>query len=358
MNHTASDFRAKVAVLWRGDPAKVEKPTPANNRMYPLLRAFADLKVMAEPVVYADEVADEVRPRLLDCDGVLVWVDPITHGRDRSNLDRLLRDVAAQGVWVSAHPDVIQKIGTKGVLFDTRHFGWGTDTHLYGTVSEFREEFPARLRSSGPRVLKQRRGNGGNGTWRVELASGPSTTDVDPIVRVQEARRGSPKEEIRLSDFVRRCEEHFAEYGCLIDQAFQRRTDEGMIRCYLIHNQVIGFSTQMPAAPGDFAMANEKTMYEASETRFALLKTKMESEWVPALQQLFSIDTDSLPAIWDADFLYGPKNDQGQDSFVLGEINVSAVFPFPESAVGKVAQAAMDRIGAIQKSRRAKTLPT
>ena len=350
MKHGTIDSRAKVAVLWRGDPTKVETPTPANNRMYPLLKAFADLDVTAEPVVYAEEVGDEIRARLLDCNAVLVWVDPITQGRDRSKLDPMLRDVAAHGIWVSAHPDVIQKIGTKEVLFRTRHFGWGADTHLYATVREFQDDFPARVRSSGPRVLKQRRGNGGIGTWRVELASG---NDLDPIARVQEARRGSPSEELRLSEFILRCEEHFAEYGCLIDQALQRRTDEGMIRCYLIHNQVVGFSTQMPAAPGDFAMANEKTMYEASEARFALLKMKMELEWVPALQQLFSIESESLPAIWDADFLYGPKNDQGHDSFVLGEINVSAVFPFPPTAIDKLAQAALARMSAAQKFRAA-----
>jgi len=40
--------------------------------------------VEAFPVVYADEVVDAVRTRLLGLDGVLVWVDPITEGRDRS----------------------------------------------------------------------------------------------------------------------------------------------------------------------------------------------------------------------------------------------------------------------------------
>jgi hypothetical protein len=124
-----------------------------------------------------------------------------------------------------------------------------------------------------------------------------------------------------------------------------------MIRCYLVHNEVVGFSTQMPAAAGDFVMAREKTMYDASEPRFAELRTKMEAEWVPALQQLFSMDTASLPAIWDADFLYGPKNDRGRESFVLGEINVSAVFPFPPSAVQRIAQAALVRMLTARKSR-------
>ena len=51
---------------------------------------------------------------------MLVWVNPIEQGLDRSKLDPLLREVADAGVWVSAHPDVILRMGTKEVLFDTR----------------------------------------------------------------------------------------------------------------------------------------------------------------------------------------------------------------------------------------------
>ena len=110
----------------------------------------------------------------------------------------------------------------------------------------------------------------------------------------------------------------------------------------------------MPSAPGNFAMAREKTMHDYSEPRFAGLKTKMESEWVPALQRLFTIDASSLPVVWDADFFHGPKADRGEDTYVLGEINVSAVLPFPESAVARVAQAALTQISAAKSSRDAK----
>ncbi len=51
------------------------------------------------------------------------------------------------------------------------------------------------------------------------------------------------------------------------------------------------------------------------------------------------VDDASMPALWDADFLFGPKNDIGNDSYVLIEINVSAVAPFPEQALPKLAQA-------------------
>jgi hypothetical protein len=86
---------------------------------------------------------------------VLVWVDPLSEGQNRTTLDALLRDVASKGVWVSAHPDVILTMGVKEVLYRAKHLGWGTDTHLYRTAGAFREEFPLRLRSAGPRVLNR-----------------------------------------------------------------------------------------------------------------------------------------------------------------------------------------------------------
>jgi hypothetical protein len=151
-----------------------------------------------------------------------VWVGPISDGHDRSRLDPILREVAAKGVWVSAHPDVILKMGTKEVLFRTRHLGWGTETYLYRTLDELRGGLPLRI-TSGPRVLKQNRGNGGNGTWKVELPEhGTSKVGPDTIVRVLHARRGGVEEDLRLCDFMSRCEQYFAGAGRMIDQPFQR----------------------------------------------------------------------------------------------------------------------------------------
>ena len=67
------------------------------------------------------------------------------------------------------------------------------------------------------------------------------------------------------------------------------------------------------------------------------------------MQRLVEVDTDSLPLLWDADFLYGPKTEAGQDTYVLCEINVSSVYPFPEPAVGKLAQAVVARITSAKK---------
>ena len=148
---------------------------PAGSR--PSSPRSPDVGVEAEPVVYEDDVLIAVREQLATLDGVLVWVNPIHEGRNRANLDALLREVAARGVWVSAHPDVILKMGTKEVLHRSRTMSWGCDTALYRTAEAMRAELPTRL-AAGPRVIKRNRGNGGQGVWKVEtLASPRNRTD-------------------------------------------------------------------------------------------------------------------------------------------------------------------------------------
>ena len=60
-------------------------------------------------------------------------------------LDALLREVAEAGVFVSTHPDVIMKLGTKDVLVDTREMGWGSDVHRLDTQEQLRSELGQRL---------------------------------------------------------------------------------------------------------------------------------------------------------------------------------------------------------------------
>jgi hypothetical protein len=67
--------------------------------------------------------------------------------------------------------------------------------------------------------------------------------------------------------------------------------------------------------------------------------------------QLLNIDVPSLPIIWDADFLYGPRTASGEDTYVLCEINVSSVYPFPEQAPAEIARLALDRVLAARAAR-------
>jgi hypothetical protein len=219
----------KIAIVWRGDREARRNATPANNRFHRIFEELAAVGVDAEPAVYDEEFAGEVRAQLLQTDGVLVWVNPLQDGqKTREALDPLLCEVAERGPWVSAHPDVILQMGVKEVLYRTRHLGWGANTHLYRSAAEFRDLFPGRLAQSGPRVLKQNRGNDGQGVWKVELLDGDADT-----VRVLHALRGSVPEELPLATFMSGCEGYFGRGGCIIDQPFQARLPDGMIRCYI-----------------------------------------------------------------------------------------------------------------------------
>jgi hypothetical protein len=271
--------------------------------------------------------------------------------RDRVVLDALLRDVASNGVWVSTHPDVILKMGVKEVLHRTRHLGWGTDTHLYRDVGAFREAFPRRLRAARPRVLKQNRGNGGDGVWKVEFAF--ESGQAGATVRVLHAPRGSVPQEMPLGDFMSRCEPYFANAGCIVDQPFQVRLPDGMIRCYMGADKVVGFGHQRiraltplpPEGPdSEAAQPGPRVMHSAAAAAFQALRTRMESEWTPQMMQLLDIDAGSLPIIWDADFLYGPRDAAGKDTYVLCEINISSVFPFPDHASLEIARLALARL--------------
>jgi hypothetical protein len=48
--------------------------------------------------------------------------------------------------------------------------------------------------------------------------------------------------------------------------------------------------------------------------------------------------------IWDADFMLGPPAADGTDSYVLGEINVSSVFPMPDEAPAAIARRVAERM--------------
>jgi hypothetical protein len=341
----------RIAILWRGDREARQAATPQNNRYHRIFEELAALGIDAEPAVYDESFADEVRAQLLSVDGVLVWVDPLSRGRTRAALDPLLREIASRGPWVSAHPDVILQMGVKEILYRTKHLGWGTDTHLYRSAAEFHDEFPARLQKAGTRVLKQNRGNDGQGVWKVELLD-RSSSGSDSTVRVLHALRGSVPEQLPLATFMARCEDYFGWRGRIIDQPFQTRLPDGMIRCYLGMDRVVGFGHQYikaliepppggPDAPE--AQPGPRIMHGPDAPEFQPLRTKMEAVWVPQMMEILGLDRESLPVIWDADFLYGPRDAAGMDSYVLCEINVSSCFAIPEEAPAAIAKLALAR---------------
>ena len=97
--------------------------------------------------------------------------------------------------------------------------------------------------TAGPRVLKQNRGNGGQGVWKVELVSVRAPAWRAWCACCMRSVAACPKR-CRSTHFMSRCEAYFGWGGCIIDQPFQPRLPDGMIRCYMGADKVVGFGHQ------------------------------------------------------------------------------------------------------------------
>jgi hypothetical protein len=347
-----------VAIVFPADPERRQKTRLEDSRFFRTAAALAEKGVAVEGAPYLVDDVEGLREQLMRVDGVLVWINPIVDGRDRTDLNKMLADVAASGVLVSAHPDVIAKMGTKDVLFRTRTMGWGCDTRHYPTFPRMEKELPASLATGHARVLKRARGHSGDGVWRVELADragAEPTSAVSPLadVRVRHAKRGSVETTMSLEAFMAQCEPYFAPGDGMIDQIYQRRLAEGMVRCYLVRDRVAGFGEQLvnalyPAergAPANSApQPGPRLYYPPTRADFQRLKDRLEREWLDQLCSIVGVDKAQLPILWDADFLYGEKDAVGADTYVLCEINVSSVYPFPDDALGPLAAETLAQI--------------
>ena len=337
--------RPTLALLYPGDRAARDQSDPAQSRFAPLFDAFEAAGIEAVPAIYHDDFADEVAEQLRHVDGVLAWSNPIEAGNRRERLDEVLRAAARNGVFVSTHPDVILKLGTKDVLLDVRDLPFGSDAVRVDGLAQLAEELPKRLQR-GARVLKQHRGHSGIGVWRVERIEGSD------LLKVRHAQRGSEEERLDLPGLLARLAGYFepANGGHMIDQAWQPRLVDGMARAYLVADRVAGFGHQAvnalyPAAPGEVAPQPGPRLYHAADAeQFQTLRRLLETSWIELLRGRLGLSLAELPMLWDCDFMLGAPTPDQTDSFVLCEINVSSVSPFPPSAIQPLVEATKARL--------------
>jgi hypothetical protein len=123
-----------VAIVFPADPLQLSATRVENSRLKEVAHALASAGAEVVSAPFCDEIASEMEALLAEVDFVLVWYNPFESGRDRSRLNAMLRALASRGVGVSAHPAVIDKMGTKDVLFQTRHLAWGTDARRFDPI--------------------------------------------------------------------------------------------------------------------------------------------------------------------------------------------------------------------------------
>jgi hypothetical protein len=314
-----------------------------------LAGCFVQSGITVETVLYNDDPAEKLRDELRKLDALLVWVNPIEQGRDRTVLDQLLLDMQDHGVFVSAVPETIVKIGTKKVLFDTRNLEWGSDVEMYSNFDEFKNGFPGTLTEGKPRVLKQFRGNGGNGVFKVK-----SLGDGSGRLSVLHALRGSSEQTLSLGEFWDDFLHYFENGGPMLNQVWNDNLTNGMVRCYMTGKRVAGFGYQEINAlfPGeDGTVPPGKRFYFTENCAlFIDLRMTMEDHWIDELTTVTDLSPDKLPVIWDADFFINSMEPNSPGRYTLCEINVSSVSPFPESAIPKIVDAVNSVIAARARS--------
>jgi len=328
MAPTTASAPMRVALLYPGSREERDRADPAASRFAALFEALAVAGVSAEPAVWHEDFAAEVAQQLQGVQAVLAWCNPIEGGRRRDRLDAVLGEAAAHGVLVSAHPEAVRRLGTKDVLFDTRHLPFGSDVHRIGSLSQLAAELPLRLQA-GPRVLKQHRGHSGIGVWRVQ-AAGPGQ------VLVRHAQRGSEPMTLSVPDLLALLAPYFEPEagGHLIDQAWQPRLAEGMVRAYLVGDRVAGFGHQaINALHPDHPQPETRLYHGPDHAPCQELRRRLESGWITQLRECVGLPAAQLPLLWDCDFMLGQTEAGEPERHVLCEINVSSVSPFPPSCV-------------------------
>ena len=328
-----------IALLIYGEPGSPRNAL-TEEKYKKLANHFIEKGFVIDSILYHDSLFDKLAKELIKYDAILVWVNPIEQGGDRNVLDALLVKLSTQGCFVSAHPDTILKMGTKKILYDIRETEFGGDVKLYTSFEDFKKQFLHSKELAGTRILKQYRGNGGDGVFKID------TTNINNNqVSVTHAKNGDKVERMTIDDFFNAFKSYFTNNGMLIDQEWNSNIINGMVRCYLCSAKVTGFGYQEVNALHPFKKPSPRFYFSEDCGLFQDLKNSMEGNWVRQLQQITGIKTEMLPVIWDADFFINKINTGNtSEKYSLCEINASCVSPFPESSIPFIAEEVEKRI--------------
>ena len=331
-----------IALILYGDGNSTRNAFTEDN-FKGLAEALSEADFNVESVLYHHAKAKQLKNDLTRFDAVLSWVDPkerLERGIDNLNLDDILLSISQEGVYVSTHPDIILKIGTKKVLYSTRNMDWGGDVEVYFNYDDFEKQFAASLNSLNVRILKQYRGESGRGIFKVYLKD-----SENKIISVTPATT-SVEELYSTSDFHKEFKKYFENGGLIINQEWAKGITNGMVRCYLTGTKVSGFGYQETVALCPLSDNPKETSIRPISRRFYFsencglfqdLRKIMEEKWVPQLQEIHSVADESMPLLWDIDLFINDVNTSHTiEKYSLCEMNVSCVSPFPPSCVSYI----------------------
>ena len=333
-----------IALMVYGEPGSTRNAL-TEEKYRKLAAYFIENGFDVDSVLYNDTISGKLESELTKYNAILVWVNPIEQQNDRKILDALLMGLSAKGCFVSAHPDTILKMGTKEILYKARETEFGGDVRLYHSFNDLKERF-LKTRT-GIRILKQYRGNGGDGVFKIDISNIQNNK-----ISVTHAKNGNEENVVTVDDFFKMFESYFNTRNMLIDQEWNQNIVNGMVRCYLSGSKVTGFGYQeinalypITETSPVFKKPSQRFYYSEDCGLFRDMKSIMENRWVAQLQEISGVKNEMLPVIWDADFFINKINTENtSEKYALCEINVSCVSPFPESSIPYIAEEVRKRI--------------
>lgn len=330
----------------------------------PIAQEIGKLADCASAIFHFLEEVDEASARsnailrrhlLRSAKGVVVRVNPGTlTPASQARLEMMLVELSSAGLVVMSTPDVQRLLGAKDALVKIRHLECGMeDTSVYYDAESFRQGFRQSI-AYRPRVIKQNRGSQGEGIWIVHLKDesqycsyyGEKMASLDTELVLTEANdnhveyhtvgeflefavNGRTEEAGEWSSQGRGC---YLEGGVdagamLVDQRFLPRIVEGEVRCNMIGSELVSIVHKVPKEGGVSATLQSGavyTSYAPDEPKFKRMVDGFLKD-LPKMMLCFGLESQPLPLLWTADFIFGEPDAEGQDTFALGEFNCSCV---------------------------------
>ncbi|QCB27815.1 hypothetical protein CENDO_02585 [Corynebacterium endometrii] len=326
----------------------------------PIVNAIKEKGWHSEVIFYHPDNAEEIFKNVSEnFDAYISRVNPGNIPGGEKGYFELLTKLADAGLVGMSTPADMMAYGAKDALVKLNDTDLvPEDTAAYYEVEDFHNTFPTSL-SYGERVLKQNRGSTGEGIWRVRLADAKLAESVEPgtalpldtELKCTEAV-DNKTHDYKLGEFMDFCDQYIiGDNGMLVDMRFMPRIVEGEIRILMVGNNPVFIVHKKPAEGGDNFSATlfsgAKYTYDKPEAWPELLE--MFDEARPVIASKLG-DTDNVPLIWTADFMLA-DGENGEDTYVLGEINCSCVGFTSELDMGiqeKVAEVAIERVEAAQ----------
>ncbi len=321
----------KKRVIFIEAPGGSDKGADGHRRdTMPMINAVIGSGWHAETIFYTDDKRDEIYQYIVnDFDAYIPRVNPGTIPSGEDIFFDMLRALSDKGVIGMPHPDAMIGYGAKDALVrltDTDLVP--TDTYSYYSLQEIKDNVPIAL-SKGERVLKQNRGSTGEGIWRVVVVDERpyepgDALPLDTKIKCTEAV-DNHVELHELGAFLDFCEQYVVgKDGMLVDMPFMPRIMEGEIRILLVGENPIFVVHKKPAEAAD---AFSATLFSGARYRY-----DDPADWAELVDlfhdNLGTITTKlggwNLPLIWTADFMLD-WDEEGNDTYVLGEINCSCV---------------------------------